>query len=220
MEGGGEKADRAENSDGNAVDSTQKQPPEAPYRSVITIELNPARDTVQATGEESSSVFDSAKTIDPTDMLESNMEVDEDHIGMEYPYTNNMHSSNEAVILKCGVCDFIALDPEELAIHRKRFHPTPGVGHPNKEPRYTDATTDPPFVRNQQRENHGSYAQYNVERKALTIHGRSRNLWTCRLCGLASKTLGQVTSHVNAAHGITSTFMCYFCSALFTRKVT
>ena len=155
MEGDGEKADGAENNDGSIGDNTQKQPPEvrregdippspAPYRSVITIELASTRKTVQVTGEESCSVLDSAETIDPTDLLESNMEVDEDNIGMEHPYLNNVHSKNDTVILKCSECDFIALDSEELTIHRKRFHTTPansghtpGAGHLNKESRYT-----------------------------------------------------------------------------------
>merc|ERR1711867_223693 len=155
MEGDGENSGRAENGS-SKVDNNQKQPQEAQHRSIITIELNSASYTVRAGDKESPSMLDSAETINPTDILESNMEVDEDHIGMEYPYNSNLSSNNQAAIWRCGtcdfialdrseldfhrrtyhpapgecgVCDFIALDPEELEIHRESFHPTAGVGH-------------------------------------------------------------------------------------------
>ena len=88
MEGDCEKGDGTENRDGSISDNTQKQtsevrregeipPSPAPHRSEITIELASPRKTVQVTGTaaESCSVLDSAEIIDPTDLLESNMEV-------------------------------------------------------------------------------------------------------------------------------------------------
>ena len=113
------------------------------------------------------------------------------------------------------MCDFIALDPEELEIHCESSHPTAGVGHPDKEHRHTAPTGNPPLVRNQQREYHENHMRCNVERRALQIDGRSRDLWTCRLCGLAARSLTQVASHVHTVHGATSTFMCYLCNTVF-----
>ena len=179
------------------------------------------------TAAESCSVLDSAEIIDPTDLLESNMEVDEVNIGMHHPYLNNINSRSDNVILKCEVCDFVTFDPEELKIHHTRFHHppastghTPGVGHLNKELQYSNATTNSlsPSVNNEQRENQRYDALHNVERRVLTLHGKSRSLWTCRQCGVASKSLGQVTAHVSDTHGIPGRFKCYLCSSLFTEE--
>ena len=58
----------------------------------------------------------------------------------------------------------------------------------------------------------------NVECRVLTLHGMSRSLWTRKQCGVASKSLGQVTAHVSDTHGMPGRFKCYLCNSLFTEE--
>ena len=59
---------------------------------------------------------------------------------------------------------------------------------------------------------------HNIERRVLSLHGKSRSLWTCKQCGVASKSLGQVTTHVMDTHGLPGRFKCYVCDSLFTEE--
>ncbi len=163
---------------------------------------------------------------------------------MQSSHNSSVLSNNQAIILRCDsdTCDFVVMDPSELEFHRKTHYPAPGefrlctfialnleeladhyenshptadVGDRDKEHRHTAPTGQPPLMGNQQREYQENHRRCNMERQALQIDGRSRDLWTCRICGLAARSLTQVASHVHTIHGATSTFMCYLCNTVF-----
>merc|ERR1711867_28878 len=154
----------------------------------------------------------------------------------------NVHNQN--LILRCDsdTCDFIVMDPSELEFHRKTHHPAPGecrlctfialnlseladhyenshptanVGARDKEHRHTNPTDQPHLMGNRQEGHKENHMRCNMELQALQINGRSRDLWTCVICGLAARSLTQVASHVQDIHGAISTFMCYFCNTVF-----
>ena len=108
----------------NQDESYPAQQQEAEYMNVTTTQPIQASDTVRAGEKESPS--DSAEIVNPADILESTMEVDEDY--MQSHNINSVLSNNQNLILRCDSdnCDFVVMDPSELEFHRKTHHPAPG----------------------------------------------------------------------------------------------
>lgn len=113
-------------------------------------------------------------------------------------------------------------------MHDQRFHSAPGCGgcapsccgSCSREPHRTQVTSNlqAPIVNQGFREPQTGEVTQAIDCRLLNLDGIPRNFWTCRSCGIVSRNLGTMATHVMEVHGLPSHFQCYKCGNSFVEE--